>query len=178
MAWDTNVKKTGSMKRKTWAKTTRNNEGHQGRERRRWPENRIVVHKRVISKINTIIGGSVEGRESSSARKNHARRLLSGEVLSAARPSKSQKRESQPITFIDEDLYGVTFPYDEALVVTLFISNYNIHKVFIDTGSSMDILFISPFQRMTTTHGCPASRIERKKGTTGRSDCATSHYRI
>jgi hypothetical protein len=45
------------------------------------------------------------------------------------------------------------FPHDDAIVVTLLISNYNVHKVLIDTGSSANILFISTFEKMTIDKG-------------------------
>jgi hypothetical protein len=38
-------------------------------------------------------------------------------------------------------------------VVTLFISNYNVYKVLIDTGSSADILFMSAFEKMAIVKG-------------------------
>jgi hypothetical protein len=106
----------------------RGNKGRQEVERRRHPDNRLVIHNRVIGDINTIVGGFTKGEESSSAQRNHARSLASGEVLSIARPPKSQRRETSPIMFTDEDLQGVAFPHDDALVVTLLISNYNVHK--------------------------------------------------
>jgi hypothetical protein len=74
-------------------------------------------------------------------------------VLSVARPSKLQKRETPPIVFTDEDLQGIVLPHDDALVVTLLISNYNVHKVLIDTGSSADILFMGAFERMAIDKG-------------------------
>jgi hypothetical protein len=45
------------------------------------------------------------------------------------------------------------FPHDDALVVTLLISNYNVHKVLIDTGSSADILFMGTFEKMAIDKG-------------------------
>lgn len=64
------------------------------------------------------------------------------------RSSKASKRESQPIIFTDEDLCGNVSPHDDALVETLLISNYKIHRILIDTGSSVDILYIGAFERM------------------------------
>ena len=45
------------------------------------------------------------------------------------------------------------FPHDDALVVTLLISNYNVYKVLIDTGSSADILFMTTFEKMAIDKG-------------------------
>jgi hypothetical protein len=107
----------------------------------------MIIHNRAIGDINTIVGGFAGGGKSSSARRSHARSLSSGEVFLTTRQAKLQKRETQPIVFIDDDFQGVVFPHDDALVVTLLISNYNIHKVLIDTGSSVDILFMSTFEK-------------------------------
>jgi hypothetical protein len=122
-------------------------------EQRRHPKKHLVIHNRAIGDINTIAGGFAGGGESSSAQRSHARSLASGEVLSFVTPSKSQKRETQPIVFTDEDLQGVTFPHDDTLVVTLLISNYNVHKVLIDTGRLADILFMGAFERMAIDKG-------------------------
>ena len=83
----------------------------------------MIIHNRAIRDINTIAGGFAWGGESSYAQRNHAISLLSGEVFSTTRPVKSQKRESQPIVFTNEDFQGVVFPHDDPLVVTLIISN-------------------------------------------------------
>jgi hypothetical protein len=44
-------------------------------------------------------------------------------------------------------------PYDNAIVVTLLISNYNVHKVLINTGNSTDILFMGTFEKMAIDKG-------------------------
>jgi hypothetical protein len=55
--------------------------------------------------------------------------------------------------FTDEDLQGIAFPYDDALMVTLLISNYNVYKVLIDTGSLADILFMGALEKMAINKG-------------------------
>jgi hypothetical protein len=112
-----------------------------------------VIHNRAIRDINTIAGGFVGGEESSFARRNHARSLALGEVFSITRPAKSQRTETPPIVFTNEDLQGIVFPHDDALVVTLLISNYTVHKVLIDTGSLADILFMGTFEKMAIDKG-------------------------
>ena len=64
-----------------------------------------------------------------------------------------QKRETQPIVFTDDDYQGVVFPHDDAFVVTLLISNCNVHKVFIDIGSLIDIIFMSTFEKIAIDKG-------------------------
>ena len=122
-------------------------------DRRCHLENRIVIHNRAIGGINTIVGGLVGGGESSSARRNHTRSLFSGEVFSTMRPMMSQRREVHPIMFTDEDFQGILFPHDDALVVTLLVSNYNVHKILIDNGSSSNILFMNAFEKVAMDKG-------------------------
>ncbi|XP_073109694.1 uncharacterized protein [Elaeis guineensis] len=60
---------------------------------------------------------------------------------------KKQKTE-EPITFIEEDVQGVQFLHNDAVVVNLNIINYDAHRVLIDNESSVDILFYDAFSKM------------------------------
>jgi hypothetical protein len=42
----------------------------------------------------------------------------------------------------------IFYPHDDALVVTMMIGNYNIHRILVDNGSSADILFLPAFEKM------------------------------
>ncbi|GFZ19944.1 hypothetical protein Acr_28g0006490 [Actinidia rufa] len=53
-----------------------------------------------------------------------------------------------PITFSSDDLRGLHLPHDDALVVSAVIANFNVQRILIDSGSSVDILFISAFEKM------------------------------
>ena len=39
-------------------------------------------------------------------------------------------------------------PYDDALVVSLRVGDYNMHQVLVDNSSSADILYYLAFQQM------------------------------
>ena len=54
----------------------------------------------------------------------------------------------QPITLTNEDLRGLHLPHDDALAISVTIANFNIQRILIDNGSSVDILFISTFDKM------------------------------
>ena len=43
--------------------------------------------------------------------------------------------------FSDEDKLGTIQPHDDALVVTLRISGYNVKRVMIDQGSAVEIMY-------------------------------------
>lgn len=42
----------------------------------------------------------------------------------------------------------MTIPHDDALVVQATIANYEVAQVFVDSGSSVNILFKEAFDRM------------------------------
>ena len=46
------------------------------------------------------------------------------------------------ITFSDQDLVGIHLPHEDALVVTLRIANFDIKRILIDNGSSVNVLFL------------------------------------
>ncbi|XP_074560659.1 uncharacterized protein LOC141816830 [Curcuma longa] len=57
--------------------------------------------------------------------------------------------EKDPIIgFGPQDLEGVETPHDDALVIKATIANYDISRVFVDTGSSVNIIFKSAFDQM------------------------------
>jgi hypothetical protein len=101
-----------------------------------------------VGEIHTIAGGFVAGGSSSSRRRAYARKLPSEEILSLERPSKARRTEQDAVTFSSRDEEGVFYPHDDALVVTLLIGNFNIHRVLVDNGSSADILFLPAFKKM------------------------------
>ena len=53
-----------------------------------------------------------------------------------------------PITFTNDDLRGLHLPHDDALVISTTIVNFNVQRILVDNGSSVDILFISSFDKM------------------------------
>ena len=52
------------------------------------------------------------------------------------------------ITFSDSDLEGCQHPHDDPLVVRAIAANKTVHRVLIDNGSSVDIIFASAFDKM------------------------------
>ena len=62
--------------------------------------------------------------------------------------SKIARRESPVIRFSEEDARCLHHPHDDALVISIRIEDYNMHKVLVDNGSSTDILYYPAFQQM------------------------------
>ena len=100
-----------------------------------------------------ISGGFAGGGESSSARKAHLRSIRSREITVVQAVSK-QPRLDTTITFLDSDLEGCQHPHDNPLVIRAVVANKTIHRVLVDNGSSVDIIFALAFDKMG---------IERKK---------------
>ncbi|XP_074577531.1 uncharacterized protein LOC141833939 [Curcuma longa] len=91
--------------------------------------------------ILMITGGATDG-DSHRARKAHSRQL---EVCGVG---KGPREEGPIIGFGPQDLEGVETPHDDALVVHATIANYNVARVFVDTGSSVNIIFLKAFAQM------------------------------
>jgi hypothetical protein len=49
---------------------------------------------------------------------------------------------------LDDDYAGVSLPHTDALVLSLAIANHKIHRILIDTKSSVDILYKIAFELM------------------------------
>ena len=99
-----------------------------------------------IGDIRMIVGGTTVTGSSKKARKTYFRMVqniqLTGSVLKIAR------RESPVIEFSEEDARRLHHSHDDALVVSIRIEDYNMHRVLIDNGSSADILYYPAFQQM------------------------------
>ena len=50
------------------------------------------------------------------------------------------------IGFLEEDAWRLHHLHDNALVVNIQIGDYNTHRVLVDNGSFVDILYYSMFQ--------------------------------
>ncbi|XP_073120297.1 uncharacterized protein [Henckelia pumila] len=92
--------------------------------------------------IHMIFGGSTDG-DSGRARKAHGRRLENFEV------SSQLSCPTDPnINFGREDLKDVVLPHNDPLLVTLTIANYDVARIFVDTGSSVNIIFKETLDQM------------------------------
>ncbi|XP_074561341.1 uncharacterized protein LOC141817607 [Curcuma longa] len=88
-----------------------------------------------------ITGGTTDG-DSHRARKARSRQL---EVYGVG----SGKKEDVPILgFGPQDLEGVETPHNDALVISAVIANYTISRVFVDTGSSVNVIFKKAFDQL------------------------------
>ncbi|XP_075497188.1 uncharacterized protein LOC142534150 [Primulina tabacum] len=84
-------------------------------------------------------GGSTDG-DSNRARKSRSRRECM-EVEGA-------RRNEAVISFGPEDLIGVNLPHSDTLVIQARVANYDILRVFVDSGSSVNVIFKDVFAQM------------------------------
>ena len=53
----------------------------------------------------------------------------------------------------NEDLDGVSLPYNDALVVSLLFEDYKVIRIFIDIGSAVNVIFLYTLKRMNIRLG-------------------------
>lgn len=90
--------------------------------------------------INMIVGGATNG-DSNRTRKVHGWWLESYGI-------KTERGRCPVISFGLEDLVGITKPHVNALVIQTTIANYEVTRVFVNTRSSVKIIFKDTFDQM------------------------------
>ncbi|XP_047171487.1 uncharacterized protein LOC124839644 [Vigna umbellata] len=112
------------------------------RRRSRSQPRRSERERSVRGRIDTISGGFAGGGSSASARKRHLRQLKSVHMV-------DRKPRSIPdITFIDADFHAPDPDHDDPMVITAEIARYDVSKVLVDQGSSVNILYWTTFKKM------------------------------
>ncbi|KAG7542873.1 Retrotransposon gag domain [Arabidopsis thaliana x Arabidopsis arenosa] len=94
-------------------------------------------------KINVILGGSKFCGDSISSIKKHRRNILLKASL-----SEEVDFQGASISFDEEETRYLERPHDDALVITLDVANFEVSRILIDTGSSVDLIFLSTLERM------------------------------
>ena len=93
-----------------------------------------------------IIGGTAATGSSKKARKIYLR-MVQNVQLTGSVP-KIARKESPIIGFSEDDVRCLYHPHDDALVVSVWVGDYNVHQILVDNGSSADILYYLAFQQM------------------------------
>ncbi|GAA0185607.1 hypothetical protein LIER_32894 [Lithospermum erythrorhizon] len=96
---------------------------------------------RLTGRIDTISGGPAGGGDSRNSRKSYARRT----VYAITRTSSVK---SNPVVFTEEELMGIEFPHDDPVVIAPVIANFMVERMLVDTGSSVDILYLGTFDKL------------------------------
>ncbi|XP_020266231.1 uncharacterized protein LOC109841696 [Asparagus officinalis] len=65
-------------------------------------------------------------------------------------------RIEELVSFSEEVLQSIETPHDDPLVITTTINGYQVKRIMVDTGSSMDVLYTNAFEQM----GIDRSRLQ------------------
>ncbi|XP_075515931.1 uncharacterized protein LOC142550751 [Primulina tabacum] len=117
-----------------------NRGGRDDPPRHQGPQVQQITNDPTRGIIHMITGGATDG-DSGRARKAHGRRLESLGLDLA-------HKDDPVIGFGPDDLKGVVAPHNDALLVTLTVANYDVARIFVDTGSSVNILFKRTLDQM------------------------------
>ena len=90
-----------------------------------------------------IVRGTATIGLSKKARKTYLR-MVQNVQLTGSVP-KIARRQSPIIGFSKEDARRLHHLHDDALVVSIRVENYNVHRMLVDNGSSADILYYPAF---------------------------------
>ena len=93
-----------------------------------------------------IVGGTAATGSSKKARKTYLRMVQNVQVTGSV--PKIARRESPIIGFSEDDARRLHHTQDNALVVSIRVGEYNVHRMLVDNGSSADILYYPAFQQM------------------------------
>ena len=99
-----------------------------------------------IGDIRIIVGGTAATGSSKKAHKTYFR-MVQNVQLTGSVP-KITRRESRIIGFSEEDARRLHHPHNDALVVSIRVEDYNMHRVLVDNGSLANILYYLAFQQM------------------------------
>ncbi|VFQ63990.1 unnamed protein product [Cuscuta campestris] len=95
---------------------------------------------------NFIIGGNTGG-DSATSRKKWANAAMVNKVL----VPEGKKLKTEPIVFSNADLPETGIPHMDALVITIDIMDLLIHKTLVDTGSSVNIMYMDTYKALGLT---------------------------
>ncbi|XP_031107639.1 uncharacterized protein LOC116012276 [Ipomoea triloba] len=102
--------------------------------------------------IHFIYGGPAGG-DTQAERKKWSRQLYVGEVVSLP---KGKKQRREPITFSDDDLPEGPLPHRDALVIKMEINDSIVHRILVDTGSSVNVMYYDAFTKL----GLPRNQLK------------------
>lgn len=64
------------------------------------------------------------------------------------RPPKFFKGENPDIVFTEADSRWIHHPHNDAFIIEMIFGSKNVHRVFIDNGSSVNILYYDTYKRL------------------------------
>ncbi|VFQ83483.1 unnamed protein product [Cuscuta campestris] len=122
---------------------TQENDRDKDRRRNNWQREQQPAPDK--EHIGMIFGGP-EGGDSAAQRKNWVRSIYVGEV--SAEPARRKYPRREPIVFTERDLPPTGEDHSDPLVITMDINGVDVARVLVDTGSSVNILYLETFQKL------------------------------
>ncbi|CAL2255479.1 unnamed protein product [Prunus armeniaca] len=106
-------------------------------------------HQRQINMISTISGGPTMVGSSNNSIKHYVRSTYAHKVFSTEqrRLPKTQKTGWALITFCEEER-GVILSYDDPILIRADISNFDVGRILVDTGSLVSVMFVDAFNEL------------------------------
>ena len=98
-----------------------------------------------LGEIRVIIEGTSVGQTSKS-KKTYLKVVQN--IQLSGRSQKTRGIDEPTISFTNEEAERIHHPHDDVIVITLLIADYTTRMVFVDNGSSTDILYYPAFQQM------------------------------
>jgi hypothetical protein len=95
--------------------------------------------------INVISGGLVSGGDTKQARGSYQSRQKFSSVMNV---EKKRLYSDDIISFSEKDRGDVQGSHDDSIVLSLKINTHRVKMVLVDTGSSVDILYLNAFEKM------------------------------
>lgn len=110
------------------------------------PSTRIGDNKPTMDKINVISGGENMVGDSNATQKTYAHLMLHMDSLEKV------LEDEDPIIFTPRDQGDVLLPHDDPLVISAIIAKHLVERIFVDNGSSMNLLCWNCFEKMHIAH--------------------------
>ncbi|KAM2105303.1 hypothetical protein ACFX1R_015818 [Malus domestica] len=104
-----------------------------------------------VNVIYSISGGTPISKSSNRAMKNSEQALRSGHQVfhvEDIRGGKYQKPNWDPICFYPEEERGIIYPHNDPLIVKAHIANFEVRRILVDTGASINIMFAEAFRAL------------------------------
>ncbi|CAL9012450.1 unnamed protein product [Prunus brigantina] len=101
-----------------------------------------------------ISGGTPIADSSHRSTKGYIRAVRHPQVLNLTEERNSKVRRCgwEPITFSVEEEKGIIFPHSDPMIIRADISDFDVGRILIDTGSSVNVLFTDAFNSLGIDH--------------------------
>lgn len=97
--------------------------------------------------ITYVISGCfVGGGTSNTFKKTALREVMT--LSKGKQPQMKTEKKCPPLYFFDEDLGDILPDHNDPLVITAYMANFEVRRVFVDQGSSVDIMFYDLFKTL------------------------------